>query len=93
MAITFGSFCSAIQRSLSAQVRAEREERAFQDEKRRQIEAQEAAWRLEIKAREIAALDAPARKAAERRAIQEQRDQERRDFEAACIGRFMDRHS
>ncbi|MDX0180858.1 hypothetical protein GOC16_08330 [Sinorhizobium meliloti] len=52
MPITFGAFCAAIQRSLSARLREEREERARVEQKRLKREAEEAEWRAELQRRE-----------------------------------------
>lgn len=93
MAITLNRLCSAIQQALSARLNEERAELHRLEGKRQQIEAAEAAWQTELRAREDTALEAPARKAAERKAIQDQRDQSRAEFDAACIRRFMALHS
>lgn len=87
MSITFDGFCGAIRQSLSAQLKAEREDRARLEEKRRKIEAEATAWQLELKARETAAMDADGRIEAARIARQERQEQERLDFIAAAIVR------
>lgn len=87
MAVTFGNFCAAIRQSLSAKLRAAREDHARFEAKRRQIEAEEAAWRIELQKRAVIEADADGAIAVARRERQEQQEQERLNFLAGVMVR------
>lgn len=86
MPITLKAFCAAIQLSLSARLREEREERARVELKRLKREAEEAAWQAELQHREAELKNADVQ-ASKKRAREDQQEQERLEFLAAAIVR------
>ncbi|RVH21446.1 hypothetical protein [Sinorhizobium meliloti] len=88
MPITFGAFCAAIQRSLSARLREEAALRARAEQKRLKREAEEAEWRAELQRRE-AAKERIAERAAEKQAKAAQEKDERLALMDAAAARGL----